>query len=260
MRYIVGTLYQSCTIKVTITAKKLCSIHLIAWDATQASTVFINRDRIYNAGETESLYIMMPVSGKNTLVDVTETGMGDSGNFSVIAVQKMGLDRQMNVVNMRNADVKNFCDFGQRFAFNAGVLQTFTDRDYISSSGGFRIHYVPVIVDSSGKPVITPARIDKQTRIIEASKTKFLEMTVPIRFCILCHEFSHMFLNKNMYDELEADINGLIMYLGLGYPRIEAKETFLNILYIAPTDENQWRYEQIVKLIDNFENEDFDHL
>lgn len=259
MRYIVGTCYQSCTIKVTITAKKMCSIHLEACDAVQRYTYYTRRDRMYMAGETESLYIMMPLSGKNTYVDVTETNMGDTGNFTIVSVTKMGLKRQMDVVNMRNPDVKNFCSFGQPFAFNAGVLPTYSDRDYISSKGNFRIHYVPVIADN-GRPVITPARIDKQTRIIEASKSKMMEMTVPIRFCILCHEFSHMFLNENMYSELEADINGLIIYLGLGYPRIEAKETFLNILYIAPTDENQQRYEHIVQFIDNFESENFDHL
>jgi hypothetical protein len=49
-----------------------------------------------------------------------------------------------------------------------------------------------------------------------------------MRFAILCHEFSHFYVNDNMDDESEADINGLLIYLGLGYPRIEGYQAFLD--------------------------------
>jgi hypothetical protein len=72
---------------------------------------------------------------------------------------------------------------------------------------------------------------------------------------ILLHEFSHVYLNDNVDDEVEADLNGLLIYLGLGYPRIEAFEVFAKTFDGAPTEQNKIRYDKIVNFIDDFENQ-----
>ena len=82
-------------------------------------------------------------------------------------------------------------------------------------------------------------------------------MTVPNRMAILLHEFSHYYLNDNMDDEIEADLNGLLIYLGLGYPRIEAFEVFTKTFMNAPTEDNMVRFDKIKNFIDNFENHNF---
>ena len=56
-----------------------------------------------------------------------------------------------------------------------------------------------------------------------------------------------------MHDESEADVNGLLIYLGLGYPRIEAFEAFLEVFERYPSQENKMRYDKIRNFIDNFE-------
>ena len=56
-----------------------------------------------------------------------------------------------------------------------------------------------------------------------------------------------------MDDEVEADLNALLIYLGLGYPRIEAFEVFAQTFISAPTDQNQVRYDKIKQFIDEFE-------
>jgi hypothetical protein len=71
---------------------------------------------------------------------------------------------------------------------------------------------------------------------------------------ILLHEFSHVYLNDNVDDEVEADLNSLLIYLGLGYPRIDAFEVFAKTFMNAPTDQNKDRYDKIKNFIDNFEN------
>jgi hypothetical protein len=76
-----------------------------------------------------------------------------------------------------------------------------------------------------------------------------------MRFAILCHEFSHFYVNEDMKDESEADINGLLIYLGLGYPRIEACEAFLEVFEHYPSQENKVRYDKIKNFIDNFEKD-----
>ena len=59
---------------------------------------------------------------------------------------------------------------------------------------------------------------------------------------ILLHEFSHVYLNDNIDDEVEADLNGLLIYLGLGYPRIEAFEVFAKTFLAAPTEHHNQNY------------------
>ena len=74
---------------------------------------------------------------------------------------------------------------------------------------------------------------------------------------ILLHEFAHFYLNKNIDDETEADLNGLLIYLGLGYPRIEGYEAFLQVFEGSPTAENKKRYDVINEFIQNFEKKKF---
>jgi hypothetical protein len=117
------------------------------------------------------------------------------------------------------------------------------------------IELLPTIIDSKGKELTTPARISRMTGRIQVSKKHFDEYTVPMRFAILCHEFAHFYVNEDMTDESEADINGLLIYLGLGYPRIEACEAFLEVFEHYPSQENKRRYDKIKNFIDNFEKD-----
>jgi hypothetical protein len=50
-------------------------------------------------------------------------------------------------------------------------------------------------------------------------------------------------------------MNGLLIYLGLGYPRIEAFEAFLEVFEHYPSQENKRRYDKIKNFIDNFEKD-----
>ena len=79
-------------------------------------------------------------------------------------------------------------------------------------------------------------------------------MSVPMRFVILCHEYSHYFVNNNIEDETEADLNGLNIYLGLGYPRIDAKNAFTDAFMGAPYDMNMDRMQVIQDFIDHYDS------
>ena len=98
----------------------------------------------------------------------------------------------------------------------------------------------------------TPARISKSNGRIQVSKKQFDKYTVPMRMAILLHEFAHFYLNENIDDETEADLNGLLIYLGLGYPRIEGYEAFLQVFEGSPTQENKKRYDVIHKIYSRF--------
>ena len=70
-----------------------------------------------------------------------------------------------------------------------------------------------------------------------------------MRMAILLHEFSHYYLNSDVANETEADLNGLTIYLGLGYPIREAYQAFTSTFIGYPTEQNKQRYDIIDKFI-----------
>ncbi|HEX4850070.1 MAG TPA: hypothetical protein VFV08_04645, partial [Puia sp.] len=111
---------------------------------------------------------------------------------------------------------------------------------YCSTDPGkiFKLQYLPILLDENGKESVTPARVDRYSGQYEASKVKLLPKTVPVRMCIFCHEYSHLHLNQDPSWELEADLNGLTIYLALGYPVQEAIETYEQTFAEMPTKAN----------------------
>ena len=167
----------------------------------------------------------------------------------------MSLEKRLDVFDLSNPTLKSFINFCTRFCFNAGHISSGT---YKSSDGKFSIQYVPTIISSkSGKELETPARISKDNGNIQVSQKKFVTDTIPMRMAILLHEYSHYYVNKNIDDESEADLNGLLIYLGLGYPRFEGHEAFLKTFISTPTEMNKIRYDKIKRFIEDFEKNNY---
>jgi hypothetical protein len=123
-----------------------------------------------------------------------------------------------------------FVKFAQEFADECGYLSYSKEGDiYRSNNGQFRIDYFDVIRNSKGRGLETPARISQVSGKIEVSARQFKRYTIPMRMAILLHEYSHFYLNKQPHSEVEADKNGLYLYLGLEYPKIDIINVFLNV-------------------------------
>jgi hypothetical protein len=173
----------------------------------------------------------------------------------VVEIKKIPLEKRLDVVDFSNNDLRSFINFCTKFCFNAGNLSSGT---YKSSDGKFRIEYLPTIISSkSGKELQTPARINKDSGVIQVSQKKFTPDTVAMRMAILLHEYSHYYVNKDIDNESEADLNGLLIYLGLGYPRFEGHEAYLKTFISTPTEMNKVRYDKIKAFIDNFEKNNY---
>lgn len=260
MQYLVKTNYRSCSVEVKIQANRSCVIWLEAYDPNQSNTYYIKRFKNLAPSETVTLCVQMPIVGKRVMVNVYDNSDTTGSSFTVKEVKQCSLPRNLRVANIRDCGVREFVRFAQQFCFNCGVLPTYTNRYYKSSKCNFLIEYLQLIVGDDGNEELTPARINISSKIIQVSKAKYAPMTIPRRLCILFHEYSHMFRNEDMYNELEADLNALIIYLGLGYPRIEAKETFLSIFEQSGGEDNYKRYHYIEDFIDRYEHLNFSHL
>ena len=249
----VPTRHEELTLLVKVFTHEPQKIRLKVIDEAQSDTSFTDRYKTVDGEST--FYVRMPVSPQNALVyiyneDNGNLMQGQDDTFEVEAITKEPLEKKLDVIDFSNADIKSFINFATRFSYNAGTLPS---GNYISDDKKFVIKYLNIIEDD-GVEQTTPARIDISNGIIEISKKQFIKYTIPNRMAILLHEFSHVYLNDNVDDEVEADLNGLLIYLGLGYPRIDAFEVFANTFMNAPSEQNKDRYDKIKNFIDNFEN------
>ena len=253
MIFSVPTRHEELTLLVKVKTYESQKIRIKVIDAEQPYTTFTDRFRTVD-GES-IFFVRMPVSPREAMVYIFNEANGNmqvgaDPSLEVISITKEPLEKKLDVIDFSNGQVRSFVNFATRFAYNAGSLPSGT---YTSDDRKFVIKYLPTIQDN-GVEQTTPARIDIDSGIIEISKKQFRDFTVPNRMAILLHEFSHVYLNDNIDDEVEADLNGLLIYLGLGYPRIEAFEVFAKTFLAAPTEQNEMRYQKIVNFIDNFES------
>jgi hypothetical protein len=253
MEYKLNTRYEPIMIKIAVRTTSPQNIVLQVSDPTQANTLFTDRTKVVN-GE-EELFVRMPLSpyaAKLTVYNEKNGNLpkGQDPTFQVVKVSKQDLDITLPQTKMDTFQVRNFVAFAQKFAFNAGWLTA--PRDYMSSVGTYKIEYLPFIISSSGQKMSTPARISTKNGRIQVSQEAFRPMTIPMRMAILLHEFSHYYLNSDISNETEADLNGLTIYLGLGYPIREAYQAFAVTFIGYPTEQNKQRYDIIDRFIKDY--------
>jgi hypothetical protein len=252
MKYRITTAHSPITLKVVVKTDSPKKVRLKVYDEENPKRIFT--DRYKTIKDQEELFVRMPLSPDKAIVEV----MSKDGDFkakeagiTLVSVDKVPLERRIDVGDISNPKIKSFVEFAQRFVFNTDELEP--DTYYTSADREYYIHLLPKITNQGGQELNTPARISKRTGIIQVSKKSFEKMTIPMRLAILCHEFSHFYLNETMDDEVEADLNGLLIYLGLGYPRIEAYQAFLETFKGVPSEQNKDRYDTINRFINEFE-------
>ena len=253
MKYQITLNYAEVNLKVTVKTDSPQKLRVKVYDAANPNRVFTNRYKTVT-GE-ENFFVRMPLSPEVAVVEVvTDKALvkkGEKDTFQFIGVQKMPLEKRIDISDISNSKIRSFVEFAQRFCFNLDELEPNTI--YTSNDRNYYIKLFTEIKNKNGVEVNTPARISKRTGVIQVSKKQFEQFTIPMRLAILLHEFAHFYLNEQMDDEVEADLNGLLLYLGLGYPRIEAYQAFLETFKGVPSQQNKERYDVINKFINDFE-------
>jgi hypothetical protein len=240
-------------IKVVVKTSSPQNIVLKVSDPSQANTFFTDRTKMVDG--TQELYVRMPLAPNTALLSVYNEKNGNKPkgqdtSFDVVKIEREDLDITLPQTKMDTMSVRNFVAFAQKFAYNAGWITA--PKDYLSAVGGYKIEYLPFIINSKGEKMSTPARISTKNGRIQVSAESFREMTVPMRMAILLHEYSHFYLNTDMANETEADLNGLTIYLGLGYPIREAYAAFTETFIGYPSQQNKQRYDIINKFIRDY--------
>jgi hypothetical protein len=254
------------TLIVGIKTNKPENICLTAKDYHKQNTYYISRKGMVNGYKEYEL--KFPQTPKLLVFSIFNL---DKGNFpnnedDSFKIVKFEAENCKTYPLWGDKDVFNFVKFAKEFSANASVLSSgdFKPSIYRSDDGKFCIDYYNKIRDrKSGRFVSTPARIGHQTGIIEISKSDFEKYTVPMRMVILLHEFSHKYMNpkvnREISDEIAADINALNIYLSLGYPDIEAQYAFLRVFKGANNSLNKKRYLILDDFIKKFSKGDLEN-
>lgn len=244
-KYELRTNEKPTCIDIGVQVRKPTKVRVLVLNADKRGCVYLDRwQTVEKNGEFEA---RLPQTSEKVLVVISCLDSNDD-NVRVTKLKKKKLNQFVRCYS--SAKVKEFVKFAQEFCENAATNKEGT---YYSENKKYRIDYFPVIKDG-GKVLSTPARISNQTGRMEVSKQHFASYTVPMRMAILCHEYAHFNMNVVQSDEIEADLNGLKIYLGLGYPVIEAHKSFLHVFKAHPSKQNHERYDYLKTFIDNFDN------
>ena len=221
-------------------------------DANRKNTYYTKRYSFVNGKQT--FFVFMPQAPEDALVMIynSENGlMRNDKSFNVIEINPLPLKLPPVKASKKT---KSFIKFAQEFSDECGYLSASPQGDtYKSNNGKFRIDYFDIIRShQTGRVVRTPARISQVSGKIEVSAEQFRKYTIPMRMAILLHEYAHYYLNKNPSNESEADINGLKLYLQIGYPKIDIYNVFLNVFKKSPSLQNKDRFDKLDKMVKNF--------
>jgi hypothetical protein len=249
---------ETATIYITIKTngkKKLC---VFAEDLQKKNSYYANREVIVDG--TRTIFISFPISPKN--VTIGAINMVDFNDKDI----EMSFDIQplKQYATWMDEQTREFVNLALPFCQISGFVNPAPNGTlYTSKQGNINIKYFPVIKDK-GKPISTPARIGHNTGVIEVAQYCFDKYTIPMRFMILCHEYSHKYRNPKMNldisNEFGADLNGLYIYLGMGFSKIDAICVFANVFLKAQTDQNIYRMRKINEYIDRFERQEYAKL
>lgn len=243
---IIKTDGKPCRLDVKVEVVLPCKVRIAVFNPNKPNTFYTDRWNIVNKiGEFQ---VRMPQSSNEVAYIIQAINAPNDNNLRLLSLEKRNLSQHIPCLS-GSSRIKEFIKFAQQFSENLAILDYGT---YQSDEGNFRIDLFNNIRDN-GKVLSTPARIHNYTGVIEVSKEHFIRYTVPMRMAILCHEFSHYYMNEIQNDEIEADLNGLKMYLGMGYPVIEAHKSFLHVFQNSPSSSNKIRYEYLKAFIDNFD-------
>lgn len=230
-QYLINTKKQPCAVKIVIsTDGSTVPVYILGYDLINKNTLYF-RSR-FQITDTEEILLNCPQSPRMLKILVWSE---DDIPFEVLSLKLLPLD-----IEKTTDHVIKWVEYFSRIC---GRLRP---GNYVGKNVPFVVQMKRDIYTDDGEIHPTPARIHTDYPLIQVSKAKFDQMTIPERVIILLHEISHNFINGDQDDEIESDHNALSIYHTLGYPKIEAVNAFGNIM--SDTDNNYQRMLNLVNM------------
>jgi len=198
------------------------------------------------------LRFKLPIVSEKIRVSITNKDLPLGDSHYIIDNIKIQRDTKCPL-DLTKRD-KRFIKLAKWFALELNSLHS-GEKGTIYQSEEFTIILVDRIIEE-GKEVSTPARIGQDSGIIQVSKTKVQDFTVPMLMVMLLHEYAHHFKNpeygKEVSNELSADLIALNIALNLGFDSFEVKHCFKEVFQDKKTKLNKRRWNAIQEFISRF--------
>lgn len=209
-------------------------------------------DRNIRARRSGRIQFKLPIAPDELTVEVIDRNLPRGKSAFMIEEIKVTPDTKCPI-NLTGKD-KAFIRFAKWFATESSRLQAGV-RGTIYNSEGYTILFTDTIVDG-GIELTTPARIARDSGVIEVSKKQTADYTVPMLIVMLLHEYSHKFKNreygKKESNELAADLIACYITLNLGFDSIEVENAFEAVFARKDTKLNRKRLAAVREYIGIF--------
>ena len=118
----VNSRYEQMTLGISVVCARPTKVRLKITDAEKPLTCFTNRYKTVN--HSFKFYARLPLTPKTLNVSVICDETGQNNNqIKIINIEKFGLEKRMDEVDINSYSVMSFVDFAQKFSFNASYLE-----------------------------------------------------------------------------------------------------------------------------------------
>lgn len=222
---------------VTLQVNRKSKIRMYILSDEYKNTAIASRD--FDLENAYNFSLMLPINGKSvTFVAKNLSG----GKIRILNIEKRHLQTSIPEVLYSNSIISEFVNHAISISLRMNVLQNGL---YVSKKGNIKIELKDelTVFDKNGREMATKsvARVCSNTKIIEVSKKNIMVYTVSGIFAILCHEFAHVYMNTVATSEKEADDNAMMIYLGLGFSRVDLVSTWSKVYKNADNKGNRMR-------------------
>lgn len=232
-----------------INALSSTRLHITVYDPQTERVYSERRLRLSGKGVVR---LKLPITPEQLRVNVLSEHLKGAAPSFVLEAIKVTPDT-VCPVELTEQD-GDFIAFAKWFAVEVERLSA-GKKGTIYQSNGFTILLLDTITEN-GMELTTPARIARQSGVIEISKKAVQDYTVPMLIVMLLHEYAHKYKNpeygKDMQNELTADLIACHIALNLGFDLREVRNCFQAVFAKKDTDLNRRRMGAIDEFVDLF--------
>ncbi len=253
---------KPCTLQLSVNVLGIHkAIRVVTTEKNNPSAIY--DDQTINVYNNAMIEIKLPFVPEIAVVQVFNVNDANDKYFE--ANVKVGaLKIYPNIYAATNKHLKSYIKFLEEFAPAKNYLASMASNNeatvnattYSSDCGKFVVNYFDRIY-MDGMATNISMRVDKSKGAgdMDWCKQLIAEYNIPEFVVIALHEFSHVNINENPMDELEADFNSALIYCGLGFDKHYLITAWEKVYARTPTEQNKNRLNSIYWFVKDFNTE-----
>jgi hypothetical protein len=240
----IKTTGKPCMITFKVKTNRPLQIGVIIKDAEKPMLDLIRRQKTVAGFRIFKCNIPDCPSKLKILIYNTQEGNQPEKSQLGFFVSDIKIEPLTQNLSLITADEMAFLNFARFISYRLPYL---SEGIYKDDTNKFRIDLLKTI------PHKTPCRIEKTTKVIQCSLTKFNNYTYPGAVALFMHEYGHGYGNWSQGNESEADVRAIEVMMYYGFSKTETGVVFLNVFQGSDSPLNRGRFSKIKQILNEFE-------